>query len=99
MEKIARKKVILLTPNGFYPQNGYDSNPYQIHKSGWTKEELAKLGYVIYGLRGLKYLRGDYATIQYKPWLLWGAVAFLSEPLLYYLPRLSYDLFAVKTLR
>lgn len=99
MEKIARKKVILLTPNGFYPQDGYDSNPYQIHKSGWSSENLRKLGYKTYGLRGIKYLRGDYATIKYKPWILWGAIAFLSEPLLYLLPRLSYDLFAVKDIK
>ena len=96
MEKIARKKVILLTPNGFYPQDGYDSNPYQIHKSGWSEEELKRIAYEIYGLRGIKYLRGDYATIKYKPWLLWGMIAFFSEPLLYFLPSLSYDLFAVK---
>lgn len=96
IEKIARKKVILLTPNGFYPQDGYDSNPYQIHKSGWSFENLQKLGYKVYGLRGLKYLRGDYATIRYKPWVLWGILAFISEPLLYFFPKLSYDLFAIK---
>lgn len=98
MEKIARKKVIILTPNGFYPQDGYDSNPYQIHKSGWSKKELKDTGYEVYGLRGIKYLRGDYATIKYKPWILWGTAAFLSEPLLYFFPTLSYDLFAVKKL-
>lgn len=99
MEKIAREKVILLTPNGFYPQDGYDSNPYQIHKSGWLSEDLRKLGYKVYGLRGIKYLRGDYATIKYKPWILWGAIAFISEPLLYLSPNLSYDLFAVKKIK
>ncbi len=98
LEKIARKKVILLTPNGFYPQDGYDSNPYQIHKSGWGAKDLRKLGYKLYGLRGIKYLRGDYATIKYKPWILWGVLAFVSEPLLHFSPTLSYDLFAVKYL-
>lgn len=99
MEKIARKKVILLTPNGFYPQDGYDSNPYQVHKSGWSSRDLRKLGYKVYGLRGIKYLRGDYATIKYKPWILWGAIAFISEPLLYLSPNLSYDLLAVKKIK
>lgn len=96
MERIARKKVILLTPNGFYPQDGYDSNPYQIHKSGWNTQDLRKIGYKLYGLRGLKYLRGDYATIKYKPWIVVGSLSFISEPLLFKLPGLSYDLFAVK---
>lgn len=96
MEKIACNKVILLTPNGFYHQDAYDSNPYQIHKSSWGIDDLKNLGYKVYGLRGLKYLRGEYATIRYRPWFLWGLVAFLSEPLLYFFPKLSYHLFAVK---
>lgn len=48
-ESIARKAVILETPEGFIPQNlditGYEGHEYQTHKSGWTKEELEKLGY------------------------------------------------------
>lgn len=96
MEKIARKKVIILTPNGFYHQEAYDNNPYQVHKSGWSPKDLYDLHYHVQGVRGLKYLRGEYASIKYKPWLVWGAIAFVSEPLLSYLPRLSYDLFAYK---
>lgn len=96
MEKIAKKKVILLTPNGFYPQDGYDSNPYQMHKSGWNKKDLEEMGYKVYGLRGIKYLRGNYATIKYKPWILWGLIAFISEPLLHFFANFSYDLFAIK---
>ncbi|MEX2007726.1 MAG: class I SAM-dependent methyltransferase [Candidatus Levyibacteriota bacterium] len=96
MEKIARKKVILLTPNGFYPQDGYDSNPHQIHRSGWNTQDLRKIGYKLYGLRGLKYLRGDYATLKYKPWIIVGILAFISEPLLFNCPSLSYDLLAIK---
>lgn len=99
LEKIAKKKVILLTPNGFYAQDAYDSNPYQVHKSGWAKIDLENLGYKTYGLRGIKYLRGDYATIKYKPWFLWGIVSFFSEPLLYLFPHLSYDLFAEKKIK
>lgn len=96
MEKIARKKVILLTPNGFYHQDAYDSNPYQVHVSEWKLEDLKKLGYKVYGLRGLKYLRGEYATIKYKPWFFWGLVVFLSELPLFFFPKASYHLFAVK---
>lgn len=98
MEKIARKKVIILTPNGFYHQDAYDDNPYQVHKSRWSKEDFEKLGYRVYGLRGLKYLRGEYATIKYKPWLLWGILAFISEMPLYLVPALSYHLFVIKKL-
>lgn len=98
MESIARKKVVILTPNGFYHQDAYDNNPYQVHKSKWTIKDFEDLNYNVYGLRGLKYLRGEYATIKFKPWFFWGALAFLSEMPLYFFPKLSYHLFAIKKL-
>lgn len=97
MEAIARKKVVILTPNGFYEQHDYDGNPHQVHKSGWTKKDLENLGYKVYGLRGLKFLRDDHAGIKYKPWFFWGACSFLSEVIFFPCPSLSFDLYAVKT--
>lgn len=99
MEKIARKKIIVLTPNGFVSQGHHDDNPYQVHKSGWYKNDLVLLGYKVYGLRGLKYIRKELATLKYKPWIIWGFIAFITEPLLYYFPNISFDLFAIKDLR
>jgi 2-polyprenyl-3-methyl-5-hydroxy-6-metoxy-1,4-benzoquinol methylase len=99
MESIARKKVIILTPNGFYEQHDYDGNPHQEHKSGWKKAQLEKLGYKVYGLRGLKFLRDEHATIKYKPWIFWGFCAFISEIVFFIFPSLSFDLFAVKVLK
>lgn len=99
MEKIARKKVIILTPNGFVGQGHHDDNPYQVHKSGWYKKDLISLGYKVYGLRGIKYIRKELATLKYKPWIIWGFIAFITEPLLYYFSNISFDLFAIKDLR
>ncbi len=96
MERIAKKKVIILTPNGFYHQDQLDGNPYQTHKSKWELKDFKRLGYKVYGLRGLKFLRGEYASIKFRPWFLWGLIAFISEPILYFIPQLSYHLFAVK---
>lgn len=96
MEKIARKKVILMTPQGYIDQKAYDGNPYQVHHSGWEKKELENLGYTVYGLRGLKYLRNDEATIRWSPWIFWGICSFISEILFYKSPSLSFQLFAVK---
>ncbi len=98
MEKIAKKNVIILTPNGFYHQDHYDGNPHQEHKSGWKESDFLKLGYRVFGLRGLKYIRGECATITRKPWLFWGIIAFFSEPFLLFFPFLSYHLFAVKNI-
>ena len=35
MSKLAKKKVIIFTPNGYYNQDPYEDNPYQVHRSGW----------------------------------------------------------------
>jgi 2-polyprenyl-3-methyl-5-hydroxy-6-metoxy-1,4-benzoquinol methylase len=96
MEKIAKKRVVIMTPNGFYPQEILFGNPHQKHKSGWYINDLKALGYKVYGLRGLKYIRGIHAMIQYKPWILWAIIAFISEPLLYFFPKYSYHIFAIK---
>lgn len=44
MEKIAKKKIIIFTPNGYLPQGECENNPYQEHKSGWTYLEMQKKG-------------------------------------------------------
>src|SRR4051812_16056971 len=47
METVARRRVVLLTPNGFVPQDEYDDNPLQAHRSGWTPDELGALGFQV----------------------------------------------------
>lgn len=98
MEAIARKKVVILTPNGFYETHNYDGNPHQVHRSGWKKTDLEKLGYRVFGLRGLKFLRNNHAGIKYKPWFFFGACSFISEIIFFPFPSLSFDLYAVKTI-
>ena len=99
MQKVARKKIIILTPNGFYSQGHFEGNPYQVHKSGWSRKDLETYGYKTYGLRSFRFLRGELARIKFKPWIIWGLIAFVTEPLLYYFPQFSFDLFAVKNLK
>lgn len=96
MEKIGRKKIIILTPNGFTNQDEWDNNPYQVHKSGWSKKDFEKMGYRVFGMRGLKWLRGEHATLRFKPWFFWGLISTFSEVLIYFFPRFAYQLFAVK---
>lgn len=96
MERIAKKKVIIFTPYGFTQQHPYDGNPFQKHKSGWNIEELRKMGYKVYGMRGFRFIRGEYATIKYKPWFFWGALSTVSQFFVYNYPNLAYQLLAVK---
>jgi hypothetical protein len=56
MERMARKKVVVLTPQGYYEQEPFNNNKYQQHKSGWNIDEFRKRGYEVYGYSGLKNL-------------------------------------------
>lgn len=96
MEAIARKKVIFLTPNGFTKQEPFEKNPYQVHHSGWKVEELREKKYKVYGMRGLKFIRGEYATLKFKPWFFWGTMVVVSEVLVFFLPHFASQLLAVK---
>ena len=98
MEKIAKKKVIILTPNGYQHQHAVGGNPYQVHRSGWQVEDFLARGYTVRGLRGYKNIRGELKTFRYKPWFFWGIAALLSEPILYFYPHISHQLIAVKKL-
>lgn len=79
MEKIARKRVIVFTPNGFLPQGEFESNPWQVHLSGWTASEMRARGYRVIGLRGWRPLRGEYATIRFRPKFLWLFLSSLTQ--------------------
>lgn len=96
MSKLAKKKVIIMTPNGFYKQEPYENNPFQVHKSGWKTKDFTSRGFRVYGIRGLKWLRGEYATIKYSPWFFWSTISVLSQFFIFEIPSISYQLFAVK---
>ena len=98
MESIAKKRVLISTPNGFLPQEILKNNPYEVHKSGWYESELKSMGYKCYGIRGLKFIRGKGSKIKYKPWIFWGIVATISELLVFFYPKTSFGIFAVKDL-
>jgi 2-polyprenyl-3-methyl-5-hydroxy-6-metoxy-1,4-benzoquinol methylase len=50
-EKIARKAVILETPEGFIPQDmdiqGHGADEWQTHRCGWEVKELESMGYQV----------------------------------------------------
>ncbi|MDI6603122.1 MAG: class I SAM-dependent methyltransferase [Patescibacteria group bacterium] len=99
MEKWARKKIIIFTPNGYVYQDDYDNNPLQEHKSGWNAEELKKLGFKIFGVNGWKRLRGYRGKIKYKPILFWRIISDLTQKITYRFPNLAFQLFAIKNQR
>ncbi|MCK5594834.1 methyltransferase domain-containing protein [bacterium] len=98
MESIAKKRILISTPNGFLAQETIKNNPYEVHQSGWCENELKDMGYKCYGIRGFKFIRGKKGRIKYKPWFFWGVLAAISELLVFFYPKMSFGIFAVKDL-
>lgn len=100
MERIARKKVIIGTTNGFFPFDpleGKDGNPLQVHKSGWTVDEMRKMKYAVFGQGlGIVYKPGGLAhnASALKP--LWFAISYILSPITYFFPVLSAYIISVK---
>lgn len=93
----AKKKVIIFTPNGFMERGVIENNPFQEHKSGWQKEEFEKRGFSVFGLQGLKWLRGgEGADVKFKPSLLWLFISDLTQKIVYYFPQYAFALLAIK---
>lgn len=104
VEQIAKKKIIILTPNGFLPQAQYDKNVLQIHKSGWTIDEFKRLGFDVKGINGLKFFRGEKGKpkFKFKLKILNLAVTVLldlSQKIVSLFPQLAFQLLAVKKLK
>ena len=101
MEKIAQKKIIIGTPNGYFPQDPYDGNDLQEHFSEWGAEDFEKLGFrvygqgakFIYGYRGL--LNGWMGSFLVTRFFLFF-LSYLLSPIIYNYPRYSLYLIAVK---
>lgn len=47
IERLSRKRVVILTPNGFLPQTRRENSEYQLHRCGFVPTELEDLGYEI----------------------------------------------------
>ena len=102
VERVAKNKIILTTPNGFLPTYaGPKDNPEESHLSGWTCGELRRLGFKVYGLNGLKIFwtikRGQAMGIIRIP-VLSSLIIDISEFIAYYFPSLSFSLFFIKNL-
>ncbi len=81
MERIARRRVIFLTPSGFLPQGNTEAGDLQAHHSGWEPEEMKQLGYQVIGLLGPKKLRGEYHRLKHRPDIFWGMISFAGQVL------------------
>ncbi|MBN1209569.1 MAG: class I SAM-dependent methyltransferase [Myxococcaceae bacterium] len=96
LEALARKRVILFTPNGFLPQDEWDGNVHQVHRSGWEVYDFELRGYRVIGMSGWKPLRGEHALPRIRPYWLGGLVSRLTEPFATRFPRHAFALMAIR---
>ena len=99
MELIAKKKVVIFTPNGFLPQRQSAGSDLQAHFSGWEVDEMRHHGYDVMGMLGPKKLRGEYHVLKRNPAVFWGLVSF-GEQLLWvrHRPQNAAAILCTKTL-
>ncbi len=95
MESIARRRVVIFTPNGFLPQPATPDNPHQIHVSGWTPDEMRARGYRVIGVGGWRPLRGPYALPRW-PRFLTERLSLLTERVLEARPGHALQILCVK---
>ena len=101
---IARRQVVISTPVGRCPQQAYDGNPHQAHRSTWLPQDFRRLGYAVRG-SGLRGMGGLVALAQetspLPEWLrlVANAVWMLASPFSYYFPRIGGAMVCVKNIR
>ena len=96
MMRAARRKVIIFTPNGFRPQEAYDGNELQVHRSGWTAGEMEGLGFRTIGINGWRPLRGDKAALNYRPKLFCLVLSDLTQLIVRNRPESAYQILCIK---
>jgi SAM-dependent methyltransferase len=105
-ENWAKTLVVVSSPNGFIPQRALDGNQLQEHLSGWPLEVMRKMGYKSRGMAGPKWLRQEvqsetmgndiFASIRFRPRMLWFALATIIQPISYRFPRFAFSLLSYK---
>jgi len=100
MEKIAQKRVVVFTPNGFVHQDPYENNYLQIHKSGWTVGDMRERGYIVIGINGWKPLRSEGALIRFQPAYLWETISSITQILFARrFPKTAFQMLCIKDIR
>jgi len=87
MGKIAKKRVVIYTPNGFLYQPPSPENPFQEHLSGWAYHEMKNSGFKVWGINGYKKLRGIYARPKIRPYFIGNFISNLSMILLKFINK------------
>ena len=99
MQRVARKFVVIVTPNGFWP--GMIDGPGMDHVCGFNAEEFTKMGFSLHGSGWLAILRSrQHSFLKFFPyvWTLpFQIILFnFSQLISKRNPRIAYGLTAIK---
>ncbi len=78
MERLASRKVVIFTPNGYLHQASHDGD-LQEHLSGWSAGQMRALGFRVYGMLGHRSLRGEEHRHRIRPKALSGFLSLLTH--------------------
>jgi hypothetical protein len=78
MERIASRKILIFTPNGFLRQQSSNGD-MQAHLSGWDAHEMQALGFTVVGMHGHKFFRGEHHEHRFHPRSLSGVASQMSH--------------------
>jgi len=96
LESVARAQIVLTTPNGYvYEKSAQRDNPWQIHRSGYNKTELSRLGYTVRGIMGIK-TRGFSEKDTLSDALIGILTLVVSWTIAYHWPILARNILAYK---
>lgn len=110
-QRWAKKKIIISTPNGFFPMGKVDDNKYQEHVAGWTVKEFEKLGFRCHGITGAKFMYKKenhvhslqegfgFTNMRFYPQSFSFLINALLQIFIYYLPNYAFELFAIKKIK
>lgn len=98
MERLASKRVVVFTTNGFQPQDEHSGNVLQKHLSGWSVAEMHRRGYKVVGINGWKPLLGEFALPRLKPKSFWTVISRLTQYMVRNRPALAYQILCTKDL-
>lgn len=93
IESWARKKIMLSLPNGYFKQEALYGNPYQVHRCGWSIEELTNRGYRAYGIVGLRYKPSRFL---FFPLAFWAVFSVLLQRITYFFPQAAFEVVYIK---
>ncbi len=107
MESWAKKKVIIVTPNGWSPAHLEEgaredelTTELMRHKCGWTVDDFQKRGYRVRGMRGFRrlmfHIEKGHAIYVHEEKGIRKLLFNLTSAITYPFPRLAFQLLAIK---